>query len=307
MPVEVIAMPYPPQGAVGGISKLSELIIDADKDWNNKRITNLRAIEVSNPMRLDSNVLASPPMVQNVLGFRPVYKAEEYVSGSWNDVTGNYTWSYLTDLKGTEVSITTTAGVDRRFRIYIDCLSAWIYIGVIIFYGRWIDSLKEFVVESATTSDFTSGVTTHLSWSGDIYAWDYAYYFRLDTEIINRYMRITFTIKRNTDGSMRIKQIVGLATKYSPIMFETHYPFDWDYNRHIYPVSDNTNDLGSASRRWKTGYFVNIDVGDIMLKNGMIISERGDDIVIKNSKGEVVMIIESDGGVVIGEAEKKND
>ena len=35
-------MVFPPQGA-GGISKLSELEIDVDKDWNQKRIRNIGA------------------------------------------------------------------------------------------------------------------------------------------------------------------------------------------------------------------------------------------------------------------------
>jgi len=68
----------------------------------------------------------------------------------------------------------------------------------------------------------------------------------------------------------------------------------------LIPNTDNAYDLGSSSLRWRNGYFVNIDVGDIVLKNGMIITERGDDVIIKNAKGEVVMIIENDGGVVIG-------
>jgi len=56
VPVEVIAMPYPPQGIGGaGVSKLSELIIDADKNWNNKRIMNLGAPTAdSDAARFDS-------------------------------------------------------------------------------------------------------------------------------------------------------------------------------------------------------------------------------------------------------------
>ena len=49
-------MPYPPQGIGGaGVSKLSELIIDADKNWNNKRIMNLGAPTAdSDAARFDS-------------------------------------------------------------------------------------------------------------------------------------------------------------------------------------------------------------------------------------------------------------
>jgi hypothetical protein len=52
-------MGFPPQGVSGaGIRKLSELEIDADKDWNQKRIMNLGApIDDNDACRRDDVVL----------------------------------------------------------------------------------------------------------------------------------------------------------------------------------------------------------------------------------------------------------
>lgn len=39
-------MSYPPQGVAAGITKLSQLEIDTDKDWNAKSITNITQLSV---------------------------------------------------------------------------------------------------------------------------------------------------------------------------------------------------------------------------------------------------------------------
>jgi hypothetical protein len=66
------------------------------------------------------------------------------------------------------------------------------------------------------------------------------------------------------------------------------------------PTSDNSYDLGSTTLRWKNGYFsAGIDVGDIRLKNGITITEDGEETVLK-VKGRAILTIEPDGGLVIG-------
>ena len=206
-----------------------------------------------------NNIISLPPMVVNVFGFQAPYKVEEYDfgTGEWKDVTNDYNWAYLTDLRGTEVAISTTGGTDRRFRVWIKTRVGWSFLGAIIFCARWIHHLTEMVVEVSNYEDFSADVVKLLDWSGDIGHHDAHTYWRLDGDSDGReYVRITFTIRRDNDGEMRLKQIIGLGTKPAALMFECHYPFIWDYKknlivRNLYPEADNAYDLGSSSYRWR--------------------------------------------------------
>jgi len=65
------------------------------------------------------------------------------------------------------------------------------------------------------------------------------------------------------------------------------------------PDTDNSRDFGSITKRWKDAYFVNIHTGDIKLKNDIIITEDGDDVVFKNKKGKQIFRLTSDGDIII--------
>jgi len=244
-------MVLPPQGR----ESLNRLIIRGTEVVSSNRVLrNIERFEAKRPLIVVcSDVISLPPLSVNIFGFCPVYKAEEYdfATGTWTDVTANYDWNLLTDLKGTEVAISTTGGVDRRFRVYIDLLGSWIYISAIMFCVRKINALSEFVVEASSYSNFSADVSTHLNWTGNVSSWDAHFYFWLDSDSNKRYIRITFTIRRDTDGDICIKQILGLSRAPPGILFERHYPFSWDKNRNIYPVADNSKDLGTSSRRWR--------------------------------------------------------
>jgi len=201
----------------------------------------------------DYGVLGVPPPSFNAFGFRPVYKAEEYdfATETWIDVTANYDWNVLTDNKGsTNVAISTTGGVNRRFRVYIDTGGNPIVLAV-VFYAGYIDSISEFIVESSSYSDFSTDVVFNVNWTGNInISTNKILYFYLNPALWRRYVRVTFTIKRNSDGTMRLTQILGLHTVETR-QLDYYIPLDWDYNRNIYPVSDNSKDLGSSTRRWR--------------------------------------------------------
>ncbi len=49
-------MPYPPQGAAAGITKLSQLEIDTDKDWGTKRIQTLGPPDTGNDAARDDTI-----------------------------------------------------------------------------------------------------------------------------------------------------------------------------------------------------------------------------------------------------------
>jgi len=69
----------------------------------------------------------------------------------------------------------------------------------------------------------------------------------------------------------------------------------------ILPPLDNTYSLGSADKRWKSVYVVDVYTGDIKLQNGWIITERDEQgnlingVRILNDKGEEIFKITENG------------
>jgi len=64
---------------------------------------------------------------------------------------------------------------------------------------------------------------------------------------------------------------------------------------HLYPLADNTYNLGSSSLRWANAYIVNLYTGDINLDNGWKITELPNGVIIKNAKGEEIFRITEEG------------
>jgi len=244
-------MAFPPQGK----ESLERLVIRGTEVVSSDRVLrNVERFEAKRPLTAYNNdVISLPPLSVNTFGFCTVYKAEEYdfETGTWTDVTADYDWNLMTDMKATEVVISTSGGVNRRFRVYIDLGAMYRYVGAVMIFARLIHVLSEFVVESSSYSDFSADVVTNLNWTGEVSQWDRHNYFWLDSEIYKRYVRITFTIRKNYSGEMRLAQFVGLGSRVVGYFVERHYPFDWDKDRNIYPVSDNSKDLGSSTRRWR--------------------------------------------------------
>jgi len=167
-------MVFLPQGT--GIRKLSEIEIDADKDWNDKTISNvlldadklkiggtevissnrvlknIERFEAKRPLSSDPNdILTLPFPVVNAFAFKTIYKAEEYdfETETWTDVTADYDWNLMTDMKGTYITFSMTANVDRRFRIWIDLGSYPHYISAIVFCFIHSGYIKELIVEKS--------------------------------------------------------------------------------------------------------------------------------------------------------------
>jgi len=246
-------MGFPPQGK----ESLERLVIRGTEVISSGRVLrNIERFEPVVPFKTRYyGVMGVPPPSFNAFGFCPVYKAEEYdfATETWIDVTENYNWDVLTDNKGnTHVTISTTAGVNRRFRIYID-MGANVYVSAVVIYFGDVNLMSECIVESSTYADFSADVATNVNWTGDIsIAGGIPVYFYIDPAVLlwRRYVRITFTVKRNSDGTMYFTQVIGL-TAYNFKQFERHIPHDWDYNRNIYPIADNSKDLGTSSKRWR--------------------------------------------------------
>lgn len=73
----------------------------------------------------------------------------------------------------------------------------------------------------------------------------------------NKYLRFTFTKTTNvTTGIVNLTCIKGLTKRKGNqgrgIEYES--PYDWNYNRDIYPWVDNVQNLGSSAKKWKNVY-----------------------------------------------------
>ncbi|MEM4584643.1 MAG: DUF2341 domain-containing protein [Ignisphaera sp.] len=185
-----------------------------------------------------NNLLGMSRLMPNAFGFNPPYKVEEYdpQTGSWIDITQNYTWSYITDLRGTEVAIPMIANVDKTIRFYFN-VGGWSRgdLTAIVLYARHINSLKQVRVESSTTSDFSSGVTTRLDWNGNIGHWDEVTLWLLNSRTGGHpFIRITFTFMRVSDGPILIRELMGLSYAPTNRIFEGYVPYDWDHNRNVF-------------------------------------------------------------------------
>ena len=211
--------------------------------------------------RFDNFLGLSAIVSSNAFGFNPPYKVEMSTDGgsTWTDITGSYDWKRVTNLKGDEVAISLTANVDTMLRFYFN-VGGWAYgdlcaIGLLM---RWVNALKYVKVESSDYSDFSANVSTHLEWSGSIGHWDEKTIWQLDSRTYGRnYIRITITIMRTTDGTSKIRQIIGFSYANTEGVMERWMPFDWTSDKEIIfqnlvrPSTDNSYDLGSSSYGWR--------------------------------------------------------
>lgn len=72
-----------------------------------------------------------------------------------------------------------------------------------------------------------------------------------------KYIRFTLTKTTNiTTGTVYLTCIKGLSNRKGDqgLGIEYEQPYDWDYNRNIYPYTNNTQNLGNESKKWANVY-----------------------------------------------------
>ena len=230
-----------------------------------------------------------PSIYGNPIAYKEPYKVEQYdpSTGNWNDITGNYTWKYITDMKtGTYVNsgVKSSDGseTDWRIRLYYDLGGTWRYIHGILLTLQHTHYVKEVVIEASNVSDFSSNVVTLLNLSNiKVYVWDGAFFARTSTPYIGsrRYVRITLRLSTtSTTLTIKIWEIMLLNLAPPGVFFDTLLPFDWDSDRNIKlygnltPNDNNKYDIGDASYKFRNLYIAGFgDLGSLRINGTEVI------------------------------------
>ncbi len=185
----------------------------------------------------ENNLLGVSFLSPNPFGFASVYKVEYYnaTAGTWVDITNDYNWQYLTDLKATEIAVNEfEANSDNTYRFWIDTGTSYRFITYIVMFARHIYYLKSVKVESSSYSDFSSDVNTRLDWSGSVWHWDQISLWRLSSHTADdRYVRITITVNVGTSAP-KFREFMAISKGDIYSVMEGYLPFDWDYNKNVF-------------------------------------------------------------------------
>jgi hypothetical protein len=200
----------------------------------------------------------------NALGFKTPYKVEYWntSTNAWEDITTGYNWGVITDMRSS--SSIALGGIQSgtiRIRFYYNMGGIWASssyaLAVVMQHGGYIDYVK---VEHADDSDMTTNLGTCLEISETIItASDCSIVFPLTSSPYRQYQRIDIQFRSTLYPThMFLKELMLLEHGFwSRGLMETILPIQWDYNKNVYPGSDNTCDLGSSTYYWKRLYLAN--------------------------------------------------
>lgn len=236
--------------------------------------------------------LFAPPWWGCPIAYSTPYKAEQYnySTGTWSDITGSYTWKYLTDFKRTYVDsgIKSPDGSETpwRIRLYYDLGGGFWSIHGIVVVLQHTSYVKEVVVEASSYSDFSADIVTLISWSGSTYAWNGVFFLPCETSIGNRrYVRIWLTLSTTSTVSTIKLWGLWLVNLVPPgVQPESILPFTYDSDKNITfvnnayfsasapevrPTADNRGSVGTSSYRWSLVRAVTITSGDLVFARSL--------------------------------------
>ncbi len=176
----------------------------------------------------------APLFSSNVVAFKKPYRVELDTGSGWTDVTDSYDWSKLTDLTGSEVTISVEGGAENVLRLYYE-IGGFSFASAMLLSARWIDEVTRVKVESSSTSDFSSDVNTLLDISPGVNHWDEVTLYRFsDRTRGHSYLRITIGFKRNADGDVRFREVMvlGFADVVNGLV-DTWSPLSWDSDGNV--------------------------------------------------------------------------
>ena len=225
-----------------------------------------------------NSALAMSPVWGNPLAFKTPYKVEYFdeANNAWIDITGDYDFSSLTDMKYSYFDFATimdNLGVDKlTLRFWYNLVNAWTYaerLIILVQHCYYIDYVK---VETSSYSDFVSEANVKAEMNTSVRLWDGALFIYFNSPIAgDNYIRITITIRRTNSAQHPkiIEFILASIVPPSPLL-ESILPFGWTshkeiifYNK-IRPSSNNAYDLGDENYKWRNAYIAGaIDIGSL--------------------------------------------
>lgn len=170
------------------------------------------------------------------------------------DTTNDVVWKNLFQQKENQrIIILPTNLIARRFTLYTKNFR---YSGI-----NWFeisvtnsDPFSNFKVTIEASSDNKTWISLHES---IIQKNSCPWYCYTDKVAGNSYIRFTFTKTTNlTTGSVYMSCIKGYTTRKGDqgLGIENEYPYKWDADRNIFPVTNGNKNLGSPSQRWNNVY-----------------------------------------------------
>lgn len=235
----------------------------ADKaDIISKSLNTLKA-ETSNTSSVvpDENAIASSPFARDLWHDHFAFLNSHTIQDSQISTDGTTWTTNTTDLKNLfvekECIATTILSADikaRRFVLYSNDFSwssiLWYEFGV-----AYTDPFSNFNILIETSADNKKTWTTVAN--ATVESHSNPHFIKGVPFYGNKYLRFTFTKTTNvTTGIVNLTCIKGLTKRKGDqgrgIEYES--PYDWNYNRDIYPWVDNVQNLGSSAKKWKNVY-----------------------------------------------------
>ena len=193
-------------------------------------------------LTLNTTNITLLPLSGSAVAFKQPYLAEEYdpSTGTWNDITGNFDWGLITDMKNAtflDSGVKSPDGTEThwKIRLYYDLGGGYRYIHALVVSLQHTHYINEATIEASSVNDFSSDVITLLNNTEKVYIWDGVAIYPIEESIGNRrYLRITLDLSTtSTTNTIKIAQIQLLSIARPAGAFETIMPFGWDADKNI--------------------------------------------------------------------------
>lgn len=172
---------------------------------------------------------------------------------TWTDDDSDLTSLFIQkETYGT--TILSASQLAHRFTIYGNNIKhsyiTWFEIGV-----TYTSPFSSFEVHIESSSDNNSWSTAHKS---IVSGTSVPVFLKQNTHTSsNGYLRFTFTKTTNiTTGSVKISCLKAFTSRKGNqgLGIDYEYPYDWNSNMDIYPVTNNKSTLGTSSLKWANVY-----------------------------------------------------
>ena len=243
-------------------NKVINTALASKADVTSKSFNTLKA-EASNTSLVvpDENAIASSPFARDLWHDHFAFLNSHTIQDSQTSTDGTTWTTSTTDLKNlfaqkeyVNTIILTKDIKARRFVLYSNDFS-WSSISWYEFGVAYTDPFSNFNILIETSADDKKTWTTVANVT--VQSHSNPHFIKASPINGNKYIRFTFTKTTNvTTGAVNLTCIKGLTKRKGDqgrgIEYES--PYNWNYNRDIYPWVDNIQNLGSSAKKWKNVY-----------------------------------------------------